>query len=124
VFSENRTERRYWCSDLVRVWTKDGARWKSAGVGILEDISATGACLQLEVNVKKDTPIRFKHPEWTAEGVVRHCYWREIGYFVGMEFSDKSRWSPDVFRPKHMVDPAALVSSRIQRKSRAAGSGS
>lgn len=108
----------------MRVWLKDGTRWKSAGVGVLEDISATGACIQMDTKVKRGTEIRFKHPEWKADGVVRYCYWREIGYFIGMEFDEQYRWSPEVFRPSHMVDPATVVSAKLQRKSRAAGSGS
>lgn len=121
VAAENRPETRYWCSDLVKVSVKDKTRWKSAGVGVLEDISNSGACIQLDLPIKKGTPIRFRHPEWTGEGVVRHCEYREIGYYIGMKFDEGSQWTPQAFQPKHMVDPAEVVAARLQRRARAAG---
>lgn len=120
---ENRTETRYWCSDLVQVSVKEGTRWKSAGVGVLEDISASGACIQMDLPIKKGLPIRFRHPDWKGEGVVQHCHYREIGYFIGMKFAEGSQWTPQAFQPKHMVDPNEIVAARLQKKTRAAGAG-
>lgn len=120
---EKRSGTRYWCSDLVQVSTKDGIRWKRAGVAVLEDISVHGACLQMEAPIKKGTAIRFRHSSWTGRGVVKYCYFREIGYFIGMEFAEDSRWSPQAFQPKHMVDPQEIVAARLQRRTKAAGAG-
>lgn len=123
VAVERRVDTRYWCSDLVHVSVKDGARWKSAGVGVLEDISSSGACIQMETPVKKGLAIRFRHPEWKAEGTVLYCHYREIGYFVGMRFNEGAEWSPEKFQPKHMVDPNEVVTARLQRRVKAAGAG-
>ncbi len=118
--AENHTETRYWCADLVHVSVKENSRWKSAGVGVLEDISRSGACIQMDLPIKRGTAIRFRHPQWKSEGVVRHCEYREIGYYVGMKFADGIEWTPQAFRPKHLVNPDEMVAARLQKKSRAA----
>jgi hypothetical protein len=35
---------------------------------------------------------------------VRHCIYREIGYFVGVEMQAGSRWSKRTFQPQHLLD--------------------
>lgn len=77
----------------------------------------------MELPIKKGTPIRFRHAAWTGLGLVKYCYYRDIGYFIGMEFADDSKWSPQAFQPKHMVDPQEIVAARLQRRTKAAGAG-
>jgi hypothetical protein len=46
---------------------------------------------------------------------VRYCVYRDIGYFLGVEFEPGFRWSVRMFRPQHLLDPRRLVSRAISR---------
>jgi hypothetical protein len=37
---------------------------------------------------------------------------REIGYFLGIEFDSGVRWSQRDFKPQHLLDPRKLVSKK------------
>lgn len=109
-FLDRRAEPRLWCSELVHLWIKPsvGGRWRRSGTGVLEDISRSGACLNLEGPIHQGTLVRIKHPEWKAEGEVRYCLYKEDGYFVGVYFDEQSRWSETGFRPGHLLDPSQV----------------
>ncbi|MFN7939081.1 MAG: PilZ domain-containing protein [Bryobacteraceae bacterium] len=108
-FQDRRSEQRLWCSDLVTIWWKeDDKRWKRRGVGVLEDISPSGACIQLEEPLPKGVRLRIKHPEWKVEGEIRYCVFREEGYFLGVLLDENSKWSRQAFKPKHLIDPAKV----------------
>ncbi|HUQ93619.1 MAG TPA: PilZ domain-containing protein [Bryobacteraceae bacterium] len=111
-FVERRAEPRLWCSDLVQVWWKPSDRWKRKGVAVLEDISRSGACIQLEVPLPFATPVRIKHPSWNVEGEVRYCMYRDEGYFIGVHLSGDSNWDEKSFRPKHLLDPSKVPSKK------------
>jgi hypothetical protein len=111
-FLERRSESRLWCSDLVQLWWKPEGRWKRKGLGVLEDISPSGACVQLEDPVPKGVAVRIKHPDWKVEGEVRYCLYRDHGYFVGVKLADNFKWSEAVFRPKHLLDPQSVISKK------------
>lgn len=108
MFLERRAETRLWCSDLVQVWWKD-ARWKKKGTGILEDISPSGVCVQMEDPLPPGTAVRIKHPEFGFEGEVRYCVYREEGYFLGILLNESSKWSDKAFKPKHLMDPSKVA---------------
>ena len=78
-------------------------------VGLLEDISASGACLQLESAVPLGVEIVWKSPKQQFSGRVRYCVYREIGYFVGVELDSSSRWSKKAFKPQHLLDLQLLL---------------
>jgi hypothetical protein len=40
---------------------------------------------------------------------VRYCSFREIGYYVGLEFEPGSRWSERSYKPMHLLDPRSLL---------------
>jgi hypothetical protein len=73
--------------DLVKVDWPAGA-----GEAVLEEISALGACLQMEnrippgtavsISVKSGDTVRFS-------GCVSYCVYRDYGYFVGVRFSQE-----------------------------------
>ena len=90
-------------------------RWK-CGTGqtqrvtaLLEDISRSGACLQLESPIPPGAELQMSCHRRRFTGVVRYCVYREIGYFVGVEFESTSRWSPHDFRPQHLLDLQQLT---------------
>lgn len=79
-------------------------------MGLLEDISPSGACLQLETPVPKGAEIRWACPQQEFSGHVCYCVYREIGYFVGVEFQEDSHWSQRAYKPQHLLDLQQLVS--------------
>ena len=106
---DRRIEPRMLCADLVDVKWKDQTGRTRRGVANLEDISISGACLQVERPVPLGTIFRISYPSGELVGTVKYCVFREIGYFLGIEFDPGSRWSQRHFRPQHLLDPRRLV---------------
>ena len=104
-----RVEPRLLCADLVDVQWKDQTGRIRRGVANLEDISLSGACLQVERPVPLGTPFRITYPNGLLSGKVKYCVYREIGYFLGVEFEPGQRWSRSDFRPQHLLDPRRLT---------------
>lgn len=102
------------CADMVEVQWRDQAGRKWQGTGLLEDISPAGACLQVEAAIPLGAEIRWESCRKRFEGVVRYCVYREIGYFVGVEFHLGSRWSKKEYRPQHLLDLRHLVEREKQ----------
>ena len=108
---ERRTEVRMLCADMVEVTWKNSAGKKVSGTALLEDIAASGACLQLETPVPPGVEIHWQSPNQEFKGRVQYCVYREIGYFVGVEFNGASKWSKDAFKPQHLLDLRCLMAS-------------
>ncbi len=106
---ERRSEIRMLCADMVEVSWKDQVGRRRKAVGLLEDISPSGACLQLESAVPLGAEILLTCPKQEFTGNVQYCVYREIGYFVGLEFNASSKWSKKAYRPQHLLDLHQLV---------------
>jgi len=118
IMQDRRSECRMLCADMLEVrWRDDRGRRRRA-VALLEDISESGACLQMEGPIPPDTEICWESPDQHLSGVVRHCTYREIGYFIGVEFSPGSKWSEKSFHPQHLLNVQKLA-ERMQRESKA-----
>jgi hypothetical protein len=115
---DRRVEPRLLCADLVDVQWKDQTGRIRRGVANLEDISLSGACLQVERPVALGTPFRITYPNGVLMGKVRYCVFREIGYFLGVEFESGNRWSQRSYKPQHLLDPRKLV-NRATKNARA-----
>jgi hypothetical protein len=112
---DRRLEPRMLCADLIEVhWTDKSGRTRTA-LANLEDISLSGACLQLDVPVPHETMVRIAHPKIELSGRVRYCVFRETGYFLGVQFEPGVRWSQKQFKPKHLLDPRRLVAKSVKR---------
>jgi hypothetical protein len=112
---ERRFENRFLCADLVKVeWLTDenpGANFRTVEA-VLEDISALGACVQVEelipigaaisISVISGETARFS-------GWVSYCVYRDYGYFVGVRFSNETQWSSGVFEPQHLTNLEGLL---------------
>jgi hypothetical protein len=107
------------CADLVEVCWKDTAGKKKKAQGVLEDISASGACFQLEVPAPLGSVLRWRSTNKEFAGVVRYCVYREIGYFVGVQFDPASRWSKSTYRPAHLLDLEKLMRAVTSAESKA-----
>jgi hypothetical protein len=103
------------CADLVDVQWKDQSGRTRRGVANLEDISLSGACLQVDRPVPQGTILRMSYPNGALSGIVKYCVFREIGYFLGVEFAPGHRWSQRHFRPQHLLDPRRLVARVTSR---------
>ena len=96
---------------MVDVSWKDANGKRRRATGLLEDISHSGACLQMEIPVPVGADIRWESPKKQFLARVQYCVYREIGYFVGVEFLSSSKWSKRVYRPQHLLDLAQLMAS-------------
>jgi hypothetical protein len=97
------------CADLVEVTWKNAAGKSKKGQAVLEDISASGACFQLEGPVPLGAVLHWWSGKREFAGVVRYCVYREIGYFVGVQFDPASRWSKAKYAPAHLLDLEKLI---------------
>src|SRR5262249_2884145 len=102
-------ESRMMCAELVDVYWKgkNGRERKSSA--ILEDISLRGACLQFDAPLPLKTVLRIAHRKGELQGTVCYCVFREIGYFVGLEFGPETKWVRSQYQPEHMLDLRKLV---------------
>jgi len=115
---DRRIEPRMLCADMVDVQWKDKTGRIRKGVANLEDISLSGACLQFDQPVPLQTDVRISYPKGELLGKVRYCVYREIGYFLGIEFDPGCRWSSRHFKPQHLLDPRRLVIRSVNRASK------
>ncbi len=106
---DRRVEPRMLCADLVDVQWKDQSGRTRHSVANLEDISLSGACLQMEKPIQLNSTVRITYPSGVLAGRIRYCVFREIGYFLGVEFDPGNRWSQTEFKPQHMLDPRRLM---------------
>ena len=107
---ERRTEVRMLCADMVEVCWKDQAGRKKTRHGTF------GGYLRLRARASRwKRPFRWgrrfggRSPDHEFTGNVRYCVYREIGYFVGVEFGADSRWSKKAYRPQHLLDLKKLM---------------
>jgi hypothetical protein len=109
---ERRNETRMLCADVIEVCWKEGLQ-RMQVVALLEDISPGGACLQMESPIPIGSEIIWNSPEQRFTGIVRYCAYREIGYFIGVEFAEGVRWNEEEFEPQHLLNVEELA--RIRR---------
>jgi hypothetical protein len=126
--NERRYESRFLCADMVKVeWKVDAGPGALPGAGdeilrtveaVLEDISALGACVQVEEAIPPETAVSIsfgagKYAEHSGNvrlsGSVSYCVYRDYGYFAGIQFSNETRWSSGIFEPQHLTNLEALM---------------
>jgi hypothetical protein len=96
------------CADLVEIEWRDKSGRRHRTVANLEDISNSGACLQLDAEIPLHTEVRISYPSGEMTGTIRYCIYREIGYFLGVQFADGVKWSQRSYKPQHLFDPRRL----------------
>jgi hypothetical protein len=107
---DRRSEPRLLCADVLQVhWKMPNGHKSRSATALLEDISTSGACLQMEEEVPVGSSIYWKSPNQEFGGRVRYCEYREIGFFVGVEFAPGSKWSQTSFEPQHLLDVNQLL---------------
>ena len=108
---ERRSEVRMMRADMVEVCWREGRSRPRRITGLLEDISASGACLQVEMPLPLGADVSWDSCGHKFSGLVRYCVYREIGYFVGVEFNSGSKWSKRAYKPQHLLDLERLMAS-------------
>ena len=95
-------------------WTEASGQSGTAWAN-LEDISASGACVQVDRAVPVEAEVRIFCDQTELHGRVRYCVFRDTGYFVGVQFEGGSKWNRQDYRPKHLPDPRRLTRMTIRR---------
>lgn len=105
---ERRRAPRLMCADMVFLEVETRRkRWRRVQAN-LEDISASGACVEVDEVIPAGVPARLVCGDFLIAATVRHCTSRETGYFVGVEFPEGQKWSRGRFWPKHLTDPRTI----------------
>ena len=112
---DRRFETRMLCADLVDIRWKEPTGRVRRSVANLEDISLSGACLQVDRPVTLGSLFYIAYPKGELTGKVKYCVFREIGYFLGVEFDAGCRWSLRSYKPQHLLDPRRLVTRATHR---------
>jgi hypothetical protein len=100
------------CADMVDVQWTDEAGQACNCTGLLEDISSHGACLQLDNPLPLGTELDIEYHKGRLAGMVEYCYFCEIGYWVGVQFGPKTKWTQKRFRPRHLLDLKKLLTAK------------
>jgi hypothetical protein len=91
------------CADLVKVRIQDAAGAREV-IAHLEDISASGACIQLEAAALEGADVEMICAKCRLRGKVRYCRFAPLGYDVGIAFDERRAWSRKRFVPKHLLE--------------------
>jgi hypothetical protein len=78
---------------------------------ILENLSLAGVGLFMGVAVTAGTAVQLVANDLQLTGQVRHCFFRENGYMVGLELDSDSKWAQEPgssFIPEHLLDVSLL----------------
>ena len=97
------------CADMVGLYWRDKSSWKRWSAAMLEDISRSGASLQTDAPIPLGTVLRIVFPKGRLEGSVRYCFFRDLGYSVGVQFAENNKWCKSHFRPRHLLDLVKLA---------------
>jgi hypothetical protein len=81
-----------------------GARWHT---GIVEDVSASGVCLSLDVPVPPGCTVQIRSGGGIRKALVRYCEAGQYSYLIGLEF-DGMGAGMRAWRPRHLLDPQRL----------------
>ena len=98
---------RYLCSQLVKLRTDSGESAVNLVVN-LEEIWTTGAVLESEEPVEEGTNIEIRCDTAFFAGRITRVERHEVGWRLEMEFSSLTPWSPEKFRPQHLLNVSDL----------------
>jgi hypothetical protein len=98
---------RYLCSQLVAL--KNNREESAVTIVVnLEEIWSNGAVLESEEPVEQGAMVEIRCGEAFFAGRIVQVEHHEVGWRLEMEFSPLTPWSPEHFRPKHLLDVSKL----------------
>ena len=65
------------CADLVDVTWRDSKNTERRTIANLEDISISGACLQVDEELPLGTPVEITYSTGELAGIVKYCVYRD-----------------------------------------------
>ena len=101
---QRRKDDRNLCAEFITVSWVDCVGQNRSEVATLEDISATGACIQLEFSIPAETEISLHYPKGQYRGRIKYSSEEKTGYIHGIEFHAPDRWSKSDFEPSHLLE--------------------
>lgn len=100
---DRRSAERWWCSHLVTI-TGPAASAAAQTVN-MENISPGGACIAAEMPFDTGDRLHLQTSGFETVVTVAYCNVREHDFAVGLAFEDGFRWSPDIWKPDHLLRP-------------------
>ena len=94
---------RQLCSDFVQFAWNDQQGHRISYLGILEDVSAEGMCVQSDLPVPVGQTLQLHTKGFDGEARVSYCELVEYGYVIGLEFLDGFMWDREKWRPRHLL---------------------
>ena len=105
---KGRLESRFLCADLVQVtWTAKGQLHEHGGN--LEDTSPSGCRLLMDQTIPEGTAVEIRCGSNVFNGTVRSTRASDIGFDLGIQFTQKGTWKREDFEPRHLLDLNALL---------------
>jgi hypothetical protein len=101
--STERREDRELCADLIQVQWKNSNGLEHSEWAILEDISSSGACLEIEESIPTDTIVTLQFAADKFDARVKYCNPENSKYLLGVQFEQGYRWSRRKFKPQHLI---------------------
>jgi hypothetical protein len=111
--SERRAKQRSLCSDIVELFWSDRLGWPHRAKAVLEDISPTGACVQVEALIPMNVELALRLGEIGLPAIVKYCTLIGGSYFVGVEFAAGTQWQEEEYTPKHIFQWPTLADERV-----------
>jgi len=96
-------EDRELCADLVKVQWKLESGSPRSEWAILEDISPSGACLEIDEPIPPDTVVSLQFKNDRCQARIKYCKRDKENYLLGVEFEQGYRWSRRRFKPEHLI---------------------
>jgi hypothetical protein len=92
------------CSELVNILIHHEDQTVQAAIANLEDISPSGACVQLEKAIRLGADIEIVCSTCRFKGKVRNCRYAGGTYYdVGMAFDQPQAWDASRYEPEHLL---------------------
>ncbi len=116
---------RYLCSKLVSVQVPATGGEERVIDGNLEEISPSGAYLNVEEPIQKELSVRFTCSDIQGRhefgGVVTGSSEDpDAGYYIEIRFHPGTTWSPAAFQPNHMIRASAVLGLAARETARPA----
>lgn len=104
---DRRQNQREMCSDFVHIAWMDQHNNRFSYLGLLEDVTPEGLCLNLDVPAPVGHTVHLHTRGFDGEAEVRYCQRGDYGYQVGVEFTNDCSWDRAKWRPKHLLEPVS-----------------
>ena len=107
---ERRSQKRFLCSDLIRIrWTSESGDRRDE-VAILEDYSISGASLFLGVPIAAGTPLMLHIEDTELPASICYCVQAPNGYLAGINFMEpfSAAAGSRTYLPQHLLDISRL----------------